>query len=195
MADTSSSSMISPPLDAVMPAFPAEELDARRASVAAAMEDRGFDGLVVAVPENIYYLTNLDHWGFFACHVLLIPLHGPMILVARAMESLTFENQVTNADFIGFSDDGNPADAIVDALNRLHLAHACVGLEKNSLFLTPRIAESVQEKTPDVAWRDASGLLDGIRLVQSPMRAPWRPSKQCVTAPPTMRSPPNATAP
>jgi len=155
--------------DAAMPAFPAEELDGRRRALAAAMRRAGLDGLVVAVPENIYYLTCLDHWGFFACHVLLVPLDGPMVLVARAMERITYENQVGNAEFIGFGDDGDPADAVVAGLKQLHLAGGRVGLEKNSLFLTPRVAESLQEKTPDVAWQDASGLLDGIRLVQSPL--------------------------
>lgn len=155
--------------DATMPAFPLSELDARRDALTAAMRDRGLDGLVVAVPENIYYLTSLDHWGFFACHVLLVPLDGPMILVARAMERITYENQVRNAEFIGFSDDGNPADAIIAGLKQLHLDGGRLGLEKNSLFLTARIAESLQENTPAVAWIDASGLLDGIRLVQSPL--------------------------
>lgn len=157
------------PSDAVLPAFPAAELDARRASLAAALRGRGLDGLVVTVPENIYYLTSLDHWGFFACHALLVPLDGPMILVARAMERVTYENQVTNAEFIGFADDGDPAQAMADGLRRLHLNDARLGLEKNSLFLTPRIAESLQENTPAVAWHDASGLLDGIRVVQSPL--------------------------
>jgi len=155
--------------DAMMPAFPDHELDRRRSALSSEMHRRRLDGLVVAVPENIYYLTNLDHWGFFACHVLVVPLDGPMILVARAMERVTYENQVTNADFIGFSDDSDPADAMIAALDQLHLGHARMGLEKNSLFLTARIAESLQEKTPKVAWQDASGLLDRIRLVQSPL--------------------------
>ncbi len=127
------------------------------------------DGLVIAVPENIYYLTGLDHWGFFACHVLLVPVDGPMILVARAMERVTYENQVSNAEFIGFSDDGDPAGAMVAGIKQLHLDSARLGLEKNSLFLTARIAESLQAKTPGVAWSDASGMLDEIRLVQSPL--------------------------
>lgn len=165
----SADTTVADPPDPLMPAFPARELDTRRAGVAAEMQRRGLDGLVVTVPENIYYLTSLDHWGFFACHALLVPLEGPMILVARAMERITYENQVTNAEFIGFSDDGNPADAIVAALRQLHLADSRVGLEKNSLFLTARVAESLQENTPDVAWHDASGLVDGIRLVQSPL--------------------------
>lgn len=155
--------------NAGLPVFPANELDNRRRALTTAMRRTGLDGLVVAVPENVYYLTCLDHWGFFACHVLLVPLDGPMVLVARAMERVTYENQVSNAEFIGFGDDDNPADAIVTGLKQLHLARGRIGLEKNSLFLTPRVAESLQEKTPDVAWQDASGLLDAIRLVQSPL--------------------------
>jgi len=151
------------------PVFPRGELDRRRAALAAVMRQRGLEGLVVAVPENIYYLTGLDHWGFFACHVLLVPLDGPMVLVARAMERITYENQVSNADFIGFSDDGDPADAIVLGLSRLHLDASRVGLERNSLFLTVKIADSLREKTAAVTWEDGSGLLDRIRLVQSPL--------------------------
>jgi len=155
--------------DGGIPAFPDHELDGRRNALSAAMRRRRLDGLVIAVPENIYYLTGLDHWGFFACHVLLVPRAGPMILVARAMERITYENQVGNAEFIGFSDDSDPADAMLSGLRQLHLDDCRVGLEKNSLFLTPRIAETLQAKTPGIDWQDASGLLDPIRLIQSPL--------------------------
>ena len=76
------------------PAFPTEELAARLEKVRLAMAASDLDGLVVSVPENIYYLTGLDHWGFFACHILVVPRDGRPILVARAMERITAENQV-----------------------------------------------------------------------------------------------------
>ncbi|MGA8259014.1 MAG: Xaa-Pro peptidase family protein [Arenicellales bacterium] len=155
--------------ESLQPAFPAAELDARRTRLTEELGQRKLDGLVVAVPENIYYLTGLDHWGFFACHVLLVPLDGPMILVARAIERITFENQVSNAEFMGFGDAADPADAMAAGLKQLHLDRARVGLEKNSLFLTLRIGESLQSKTPDIDWLDASGILDDIRRVQSPL--------------------------
>ncbi|MFZ0487967.1 MAG: aminopeptidase P family N-terminal domain-containing protein, partial [Arenicellales bacterium] len=161
--------------EALQPAFPARELDSRRARLTHEMTRRNLDGLVVAVPENIYYLTGLDHWGFFACHVLLVPVDGPMILVARAMERVTYENQVNNAEFIGFGDAGDPADAMVTGLKQLRLDKAAVGLEKNSLFLTLRIGESLQAKTPNATWSDASGLLDAFRLVQSPLEQSYTP--------------------
>ena len=83
------------------PAFPEDELAARLEKVRRAMAESDLDGLVISVPENIYYLIGLDHWGFFACHILVVPRDGRPILVARAMERITIENQVANADFHG----------------------------------------------------------------------------------------------
>ena len=36
----------------------------RRKRAAMAMQDAGLDILVVTAPENIYYLTGLDHFGY-----------------------------------------------------------------------------------------------------------------------------------
>ena len=107
-----------------------EELDARLAAARTAMAARDLDGLVLAVPENIYYLTGLDHWGFFACHILIIPRDGTPALVARAMERITVENQVKNARFYGHGDDDEPADSVARALTDLGLIDGRLGMEK-----------------------------------------------------------------
>ena len=44
--------------------FPKEELDPRLLNVRSQMLDANIDGVVITIPENIYYLTELDHWGF-----------------------------------------------------------------------------------------------------------------------------------
>jgi len=149
--------------------FSPEELDQRLANVRARMAEARLDGLIVSVPENIYYLTGLDHWGFFACHMLVVPAEGEMILIARAMERITIANQVANARFCGHADHEDAADYAVKALGEAGLGGARVGIEKRSLFLTPRIAEKVQHDTPGIRWQDASGLVDGVRLVKSPL--------------------------
>ena len=41
--------------------FPPEELDARIAAVRSRLATDDLDGIVISVPENIYYLTGLDH--------------------------------------------------------------------------------------------------------------------------------------
>ncbi len=149
--------------------FPLEELEARVAAVRQKMDARNLDGLLVSVPENIYYLTGLDHWGFFACHVLVVPRDGDLALMARQMERITVENQVHNAEFYGHGDTDEPADYILKILADRGLSASRLGIEKRSLFMTPRIAELVQSGAPGADWCDASGLMDDLRLVKSPL--------------------------
>ena len=151
------------------PAFPREELDRRLTAVRARMAEHALDGLVVSVPESIYYLTGLDHWGFFACHLLLVPRDGEIVLICREMERITVENQVANARFRGHADHEDIVDHATHELTTLGLSSGRLGVEKRSLFLTPRIAEGLQTKTQAADWRDASGLVDAVRLVKSPL--------------------------
>ena len=149
--------------------FPSEELNQRLSNVRSQMVETNVDGVVITIPENIYYLTELDHWGFFACHLLVVPREGAMILVCRAMERITIENQVKNARFFGHADHEDPADCIVSALSELGLLNGRIGMEKSSLFLTARLAESIQAKTPKVEWHDTSNLVSALRMVKSPL--------------------------
>lgn len=151
------------------PIFPPAELEARLGAVRRLMRERQLDGIVVTVPENIYYLTGLDHWGFFACHALLVPLEGEMGLMCRMMERITVENLVSNAELFGHQDTEEPSDYIIKMISDRGLGAARLGLEKRSLFLTARIAEMTQSGTPNVKWRDCSGLMDELRLVKSPL--------------------------
>lgn len=151
------------------PPFPQDELAARLARVRADIADAGLDGLVVSLPENIYYLTGLDHWGWFACHLLVVPRDGEMVLVARAMEAVTIANQVTNARFLGHADHEDVADCALRALSLTGLSNGTVGLELRSLFLTPRVADALRDGARGARWQDASGLIDALRMVQSPL--------------------------
>ncbi len=85
------------------------------------------------------------------------------------MERITVENQVTDVDFHGHGDDEELSDYVVRALRDLKLANARLGMEKRSLFLTPRHAERISASTEHAHWRDASGLVDDIRLIKSPL--------------------------
>lgn len=151
------------------PPFPRHELDARLSRLRTRMAEAGLDGIVVSLPENIYYLTGLDHWGWFACHLLVVPREGEMVLVARAMEAITIANQVTNARFLGHADHEDVADTALRALFETGLADATVGMELRSLFLTPRVADAIRARSDRARWQDASGLVDALRLVKSPL--------------------------
>ena len=149
--------------------FPATELNQRLAETRRIMKNRDLDALVVSVPENIYYLTGLDHWGFFACHVLVVPAEGRMALACRAMERITIENQVDNADFYGHGDTEELSDYVLKALTDRGLSRGKLGIEKRSLFMTPRIYELILAAAPGACWSDGSGIIDDLRLVKSPL--------------------------
>ncbi len=149
--------------------FPETELNQRLAVVREMMKAQDLDALLVSVPENIYYLTGLDHWGFFACHVLVVPAEGQMALACRAMERITVENQVKNAEFYGHGDTEELSDYVLKSLNDRGLTKARLGIEKRSLFMTPRIYELILAAVPGADWSDGSGIVDDLRLVKSPL--------------------------
>ncbi|AEV36352.1 Peptidase M24 [Pseudovibrio sp. FO-BEG1] len=153
--------------------FSQEELEQRVASVCKAMETHDFDGLLISVPESIYYLTGLDHWGFFACHVLVVTRDCKMALMCRGMEKITVDKQVKNATFYGHKDHEEPSDYVLKAMRDLGINGGKIGIEKRSLFMTPRIAEMIQAGDQAAQWIDASGLVDDIRQVKSPLEVQY----------------------
>ncbi len=90
--------------------FSAQELAARIDRARSAMAGLELDVALLSTPENVFYLTGLDHWGYFAPHLLVVPADGPMTLVTRAMERATVEAQVGNALFEGHGDHETAAD-------------------------------------------------------------------------------------
>ncbi|MGH6895573.1 MAG: M24 family metallopeptidase [Geminicoccaceae bacterium] len=163
------------------PVFSDDEFDARLASVRAAMAGLGLDALVVTTPENIFYLTGLDHQGFFALHLLIVTAAGEMILIARAMERITVADQVTGASFVGYADNEDAARVACGVLHDHGLENARIGVEKHSLFFPPRVYEALLRGTPSATWLDASRLIGELRLIKSPQEIAFTRQAAAVT--------------
>ena len=88
--------------------FPDEEYARRRQAVREKLDEHELDAVLIASPENIYYLTGLDHMGYFACQLLLVPRQGELILVTRAMESATIRDLVPDVVHLGYRDGTVP---------------------------------------------------------------------------------------
>jgi Xaa-Pro dipeptidase len=168
--------------------FDEEEYRGRLDAVRRQMAARDLDLCLVSTPENIFYLTGLDHWGYFVPHVLIVPQDGEMVLVTRQMEQVTVANQVRHAAFRGYEDHETAADVVVRLLGDRALAreragaaaaavvdaiggpqqHRRIGLEKWSGGLPHGLAEALGAALADVEWLDISGLIDAMRRVKSP---------------------------
>src|SRR6266568_3340424 len=148
------------------PYFARAEYDLRLSAVRHAMAERGLDLVLLSAPENIFYLTGLDHWGYFAPHLLLVPAEGEMTLVTRAMEKVTIANQVANARFEGHADHETVADGFARAL--AGRTPSRIGIEAWSSGLPHGLALVLKSHVPAAHWTDASGLVDDLRQVKSP---------------------------
>jgi Xaa-Pro dipeptidase len=153
----------------VTAAFPVDEYDARVEAVRKEMTARQLDTLLITSPENIYYLVGLSHQGYFAFTMLLFPLEGQPLLVTRSLERVTVTEQAPHVEHVGFADHEQPWTAVVRAVRRAGVTSSHVGVELGNMFFPPLVWEAVREQLPEVEWANASGIVEDIRQVKSPL--------------------------
>jgi Xaa-Pro dipeptidase len=169
--------------------FCEEELKRRLEAVRRGMAVSGVDVALISTPENIFYLTGLDHFGYFAPHLLIVPAEGEMVLITRAMEGATIAKQVRNARFAGHTEGETAAEVTVRLLADAGRAEgrqtgaaevalevltdrdqraAVLGLETWSAGLPFGLADSLMRALPHARWVDVGPLVDALRMVKSP---------------------------
>ncbi|HEX5943646.1 MAG TPA: aminopeptidase P family N-terminal domain-containing protein, partial [Anaerolineales bacterium] len=146
--------------------FDQQEIQRRIALLRTRLQAADLEAAVIASPENVFYLTGLDHWGYFAPHLLIVSLSGMPVLVTRAMERVSIEKQVTAALFRGHSDSETAADVASKILGELRLINRRIGLEYWTSGLSHGLAYALKE-TIAAEWVDISGMVDTQRLVKS----------------------------
>ena len=147
--------------------FTDAELARRVAATREEMAARDLDMILLSSPENIFYLIGLDHWGYFAPTVLIVPGDGELVLITREMERVVIRNQVRNAVFVGHSDSEHAADTVVAHLKG-KTAGKSLGLEERSSGLSFGMGAQVKAGVEAGRWQDITGMLDDMRLVKSP---------------------------
>lgn len=89
--------------------FNDEEFNDRLRRAREAISAKGFEACIITNPENIYYLTGLNHQGYFAYTSLILPLHEEPVLIMREMEKRIVKDMVIpNVRFFPYSDGIDP---------------------------------------------------------------------------------------
>ncbi|WP_166677766.1 M24 family metallopeptidase [Amycolatopsis arida] len=145
----------------------ATEYARRRADLCAAMAARGWAAVAVTSPENVYFLTGLDHAGYFAFTLLIVTPDGPPMLVTREMERPTVRAQLADCRHHPYADGADPAEVVARELAGVVPAGAAVAVEDESMFFPPAIRDRIRAALPDRRWCDATGVLSAARLVKS----------------------------
>jgi len=152
--------------------FSDRELENRTHNVRAEMARHALDVAVFSAPESVFYLTGLDHWGYFAPHHLVVPQSGEMVLITRAMEHVTIENQVRNALFIGHTDSETAAEKLAHWLSHPQPGDGTrtkrnIGLEEQSTGLSSAAGSVLRNTVPNAVFHDISRLSNTLRQVKS----------------------------
>jgi Xaa-Pro dipeptidase len=147
--------------------FPPAEFNARMDKVREAMSRQGIDALLLASPENIYYLLGLNHQGYFSFTLVVLPLDGNPVLVARAMEHATLRAQVPSCEHVGYDEDDDPAEVVAAVIRRCTARSATLGAERAAMFFPVGVWERIHELLGDRSWTDGSGIVENVRAVKS----------------------------
>ncbi|WP_051299113.1 M24 family metallopeptidase [Arthrobacter castelli] len=160
-------SVASPPyINPEEPNFTREEYAARIHRVRQHMEAQGLSALLLVSPENIYYLTGLNHQGYFTFTLLVLPLEGEPVLVARAMERPTISAQVPQCRHFPFEDYEDPALIAAEAILST-VSTGAVGVEQSSMSFPLNVWEPLCRKLGHLDLRNASGIVEHVRQVKS----------------------------
>ncbi|MFD2757854.1 M24 family metallopeptidase [Gulosibacter faecalis] len=177
--------------------FSEAEFEARRDRVRERMRAGGFDGLLVADPANLYYLTGYNAWSFYTPQVLWLPLEGEPLLIMREMDANGAHRTATSfpaSSILGYPEtlihrpDAHPGDWIAAALlERAGAEPRRVGYEGEAHFFTVRTFRALQEHLPGWQLDDSQDLVGWVRLVKSPaeielMRAAGRIASSAMQA-------------
>jgi Xaa-Pro dipeptidase len=152
--------------------FDDAEYERRRRLVREGMAQRGLDALIIASPENINYLSGLDHMGYFACQLLIFPAKGQPVLVTRAMERAVVRDQVPDLLHIGYADGSEPPPAD-DAPGALESWSLTGGTPTRDLRRRPRLMPSAAVRETVKALHDAGLATGSIALDQNSTFLPY----------------------
>ena len=151
--------------------FSESELAARRDRAAAAMAERGLDGLLIFRQESMFYLTGFDTFGYCFFQCLYLGADGTLTLLTRAPDLRQAQHTSIIEDIRVWVDrEGkNPADDLRDMLAGHGCAGRRLGIEYDAYGLTAQNGRRVDRALDGFCvLEDASDLVSRLRLVKSP---------------------------
>ncbi|QDP72936.1 aminopeptidase P family protein [Legionella israelensis] len=115
--------------------FSDKEFENRLTKARQAIESKGFDACIITNPENIYYLTGLNHQGYFAYTSLILPVNQEPVLIMRRMEEKIVKDMVIpSVRFFPYNDGIDPLPKASNTGEDLTLSAYKEGAESGGLM-------------------------------------------------------------
>ena len=147
--------------------FTLEEYQARLRRLEMTMTTDGLDALLVAAPEDLFYLTGFRSMDIFRFQVLVVRPGSEPVMVIRRVAKASFDSTAWTKRVVTYTDDQDPAGALRSVLSERDVASGRIGVPMQSPYFTPHALEHVRHALPAIQWVDASSLVSRLRLVKS----------------------------
>jgi ectoine hydrolase len=155
-----------------------EEQNQRLTAVRQRMAEQGFDGLVVADPANIFYLSGYNAWSFYTPQILYVPAAGEPVLAMREMDALGAHRTAYRyaSPALGYPEtlvhkpDVHPMEWVAQQLRDRGFADGgrkTIGIEGDAHFFAVRSYLAFTTVIPEWDLRDSRELVNRVRLVKS----------------------------
>lgn len=129
------------------------------------MARRGVDVLLSSTPENIYYGSGYQSYGFHSCHFLVIPIDKEPFLILRFFESALARRFAWLDDVISWDDDDDPVEVTASELRRRGLAGKAIAVEEAGPFFRVATYRGLKAELGELV--DGSGIIESARLLKS----------------------------
>jgi Xaa-Pro dipeptidase len=147
-------------------AFSLDEYRGRLARLGEQIARTSLDALVVAAPEDLYYLTGFRSMDVFGFQVLVVRPGEEPLMVVRKVARASFERTAWTRRVTTYADYENPGAVLAAAVTELAGVRR-VGVPTRSPYLTPDALAQARAALP-AEWVDATGLIGSLRRVKSP---------------------------
>lgn len=129
------------------------------------MEERQIETLLCFSPENIYYISGYQTFGFHNFQVLVLPIEGSPFLVLKYLESALAHQYSVVSDVVTWEDTDDPVDVTLRELGRRRLSNRTIGIEERGFFLQVSTWRRCKEAIPRLV--DGSGIVETLRAIKS----------------------------
>ena len=158
------------------PAFTRAEYSARLTRVREAMQQRGFEVLVIGDPSNINWLTGYDAWSFYTPQIMLVGLELDPTWLGREMDAgaAKFTTYLSELQVVPFPENYvqqkhiHPAQFMAEWMKSNGLDGKKTAYESDVYYLTPACVAHLKKGVPNSLWMDCELLVNWQRLTKSP---------------------------
>ncbi|MBM4763279.1 M24 family metallopeptidase [Bacillus sp. B15-48] len=156
--------------------FGTSEYQERIRKTKESMSQKGIEVLLITDPANMYYLSGYDAWSFYVHQMLvIIDDEDQPIWIGRGQDAngakittwLFHENIFPYPDNYVQSSLKHPMDYVAEILGQIGQDKRSIGVEMDNYYFTAKCYERLKKGLPNATFKDASLLVNWIRLVKS----------------------------